>query len=211
VTVDQDTVAIEVVRFIDQHLAKAVGRVRSVELALKARLQPDATRLGLALVLDVSFRVAPLQQYRRPDVERDADLLAVDVRRALVRLPDQSGERIELETAVPWVYAAALSGWTVPDPSFYVGSISPEPAYPVVDAPAFVTHVLATKRDQHAGHAERAILAVRGEFDDADEMVLAFEEARAQLPWWRVYLVWGGGNCRVVFGPETSDGRGGPK
>jgi hypothetical protein len=211
VTMDQETVAIEVVRFIDEQLAKAVGRVRSVELALKARLQPDATRLGLALVLDVSYRVSPLQQYRRPDVERDANLLAADVRQALVRLPAQSGDRIELETAVPWVYAAALAGWSVHEPSFFVGSISPEPTYPVVDAQAFVTHVLATKRDQHAGHAERAILAVGSTFDDADEMVLAFEAARAVLPWWRVYLVWGGGNFRVVYEQEPSHRLGGPQ
>jgi hypothetical protein len=204
VIMDQETVAIEVVRFIDQQLAKAVGRVRSVEQALKTRLQTDAIRLGLALVLDVSFRVAPLQQYRRPDVERDADLLAADVRRALVRLPSESGEFIELQSAVPWVYYASLTSWTVPDPSFYVGSTSPEPGYPIVDAPAFVSHVIATKRDQHAGHAERAILAVRGDFDDADELILAFEAARAQLPWWRVYVVWGGGNFRVVYEQKAS-------
>jgi hypothetical protein len=211
VTVDQETVAIEVVRFIDEQLAKAVGRVRSVEQALKGRLQQDATRLGLALVLNVSFRVAPLQQYRRPDVERDADLLAADIRLALVRLSHQSGELIELQSTVPWVYYASLTSWSVEEPSFFVGSTSPEPAYPIVDAPAFVSHVIATKRDQHAGHAERAILAVRGDFDDADEIGLAFEAARAQVPWWRVYLVWGGGDCRVVYEQEPSQELVGPR
>ena len=198
-TVDHDTVAIEVVRFIDPQIAKAVARVRSVEHALKPRLQAEASRLGRAIVLDLSFCVAPLQHYRRPDVERDADLLAIDVRSALARLPQEGGSWIELETTVPWVHAAVLAGWAASEPSFYVGSLSPEPSHPIPDAPSFVAHLLATKLDQHIGHAERAILAIRGTIDDVEDIRFALAARPVKPPWWRAYLVWAGGNGRVVW------------
>jgi len=50
---------------------------------------------------------------------------------------------------------------------------------------------LASKGDQHLGHADRAILAVDAEFPDADDLHEAFARSPTSIPWWRVNLVHG--------------------
>jgi hypothetical protein len=64
---------------------------------------------------------------------------------------------------------------------------SPDEAQPDLDD--FVARTIASKGDQHVGHAERAILAVDAMFDDADDLRLAFERSSVRVPWWRVYQV----------------------
>jgi hypothetical protein len=67
------------------------------------------------------------------------------------------------------------------------------------DQPAFVARVILKKGNQHVGHADRAILAVVGESDDAAGLAAAFAASCQPIPWWRVYEVWSGGTARLVY------------
>jgi hypothetical protein len=67
------------------------------------------------------------------------------------------------------------------------------------DPPDFVAWAIRKKGDQYVGYAERAILAILGESDDAEELAAAFAASDQPIPWWRVYEVWSGGTARLVY------------
>ncbi len=198
---DREQVALEVVRFIDERVAKAEAGVGLLERALKERLDPLAVQMRCKLALDLTFDVIPLQTYGRKDAERDAELLAPSITAAAAIARDQLAP---FESAVPWVASPAVFAFDAPaDPSFFVGSMSPGHGLWRPDAGQFVAWVIEHKGRQHVSCASVAILAVQCEADDSDTLIPAFAEATDTIPWWRVYIVWGGGDARLVHGePE---------
>ena len=73
-----------------------------------------------------------------------------------------------------------------PRDGFYILQ-QPDEAQPDLDD--FVARTIASKGDQHVGHAERCILAVDATFDDAKPLRLALDRSPVRVPWWQVYQV----------------------
>jgi hypothetical protein len=198
VDIGGEPVAIEVVRFLPPpEVGRAAARMRSIERALKDRLQGDAAAARVKIVLDVSYAVAPLQAYPRPQVSADADQLAAEIRRLLTMTAGKPSMGLPLVSRLPWLLSAEASIWADPHPSFFIGSTHRSEDLP--DAAGFVEATIKRKGGQHLAFASKAILAIAGMFPDVDELSHALSATSSPIPWWRVYLVVGGGDAALVY------------
>jgi hypothetical protein len=198
VDIDGEPVAIEVVRFLPPAgVGRAAARLRSIDRALKDRLQADALARGVKIVLDVGYAAGPLQDYPRPQVSADADLLASEIRRLLRTAPRNPSTGLALASPLPWLLSADLGIWPDSHPSFLIGLSYCPDDLPV--AAEFVEATISRKGDQHLALASKAILAIAGMFRDVDELKDAFRASSSPVPLWRVYLVVGGGDAALVF------------
>ncbi len=204
---DGSQMALEVVRFLDADLTKAMANIAMVERALKneVRLQEAAAGLGCKLVLEIHFSVQPLLDYQRADADHDAGLLAASILRGLAVGLDGLEGGVQLLTNVSWVQRADLVAYSSSEPSVYIGSCTPEPSLASLNAAAFLSRTIISKGNQHLAHATTAILAIRSDLDVSAALRGAFAEENQLIPWWRVYNVWSGGSLRVV---HSADDRG---
>ena len=173
---DGETIALEVVRYLDRSEAqKAVSRVNLVERALQGLLRPDSVALGAKIVINLRYDVDGLARHKRGDVDGDAEHLATDVRAALATgSPDPMGFT-DIRTDLSWVIDAQLAVLPSPEPGAYF-AIAPGLPDGTPDPDGFIDRTVASKADQHVGHATRAILAVLGMFaDDAEDLEAAFQ------------------------------------
>jgi hypothetical protein len=206
VDVDGEPIAIEVVRFLPPAgVGRAAARLRSIERALKDRLQADAVASGVKIVLDVGYAAGPLQNYPRPQVSADADLLVSEIRRLLGTAPRNQSTGLALVSRLPWLLSADLGIWPDPHPSFLIGLSYCPDDLPV--AAEFVEATISRKGDQHLALASKAILAIAGMFRDVDELKDAFRASSSPVPWWRVYLVVGGGDAALVYEEVHREGQ----
>jgi hypothetical protein len=204
-TIDREPVALEVVRFLPPtEVGTAHARLRSIETALKDRLQADAVAAGLKVVLDVSFAVPALQAYRRPQVAADADLLATEVRHLLNANRGSTQIGLALSSVLPWLISGEVSIWPVPHPSVLIGSW--RTAQDLPDAAAFVERTIGRKGDQHRAFVDRAILAVAGGSHDQEALADAFRECSLPIPWWRIYFVHTGGDTALLYDSDAGTG-----
>jgi hypothetical protein len=187
-------VAIEVVDFRSPpEVQKAAARVRSVEQALKVLLAADAVRLGARLALSVRFRVDPLQDFPRPAVQRDAARLAADIRAVL---PEGPVRTIGSWRSTPGCLGRVRIIVRIRDrcghekdarlracPDTERGLVNPRRQRPIStrDTPRLPSS------QSRANSTTRRISLRRS------------RKAAADLPWWRVYDVWGGGRAVLVF------------
>jgi hypothetical protein len=182
--VDGEPIAVEVVRWgppADE--TRALARLHGLEARLRrmvlARLDVDILPCGV--LVGLSYVPGALATVDRPVMRRDEARLADAISEA-VRTGRPGSE---LEPGVAWIGDA----WTtlVPDKrslhiSTSVGSTE--------DPEGWLEWAVAKKGDQHAGWADRAILAVvpAGGGDSA-ALGDAARRWPGVLPWWRVYTV----------------------
>jgi hypothetical protein len=198
VTIDGEPVALEIVRFLPPpEVGKADARIRSIEKELKLRLQADAVAAGTKVVLTVSYAVAPLQAYGRPQAKADADLLAAEIRDLLDADAPEARISLPLNSDVSWVISADVSIWLDPHPSVFIGVRgSPED---LPDPAEFVDRTIRGKGDQHLAFSDRGILAVAGGSRDEAALEGAFRTSPLPVPWWRVYFVLTGGEAALLY------------
>ena len=206
VDIDGESVAIEVVRFLPPAaVGRAAARLRSIEQALITRLQGDAVAGGVKIVLGVGYAAGPLQNYPRPQVDADADLLASEIRRHLATAAGKPTPWRSLVSRLPWLLSADLGIWPDPHPSVMIGLSYCPDDLPV--AAEFVEATITRKGAQHLAFTSKAILAIAGMFREVDELKEAFRAVSSPVPWWRVYLVVGGGDAALVYEGVQREGQ----
>jgi hypothetical protein len=187
---DRETIALEVVRYMDRSDAqKAMSRVLLVERALADRLRQDSAALGGKIAIGLNYAVDRLADHKRADVAVDAAMLAVDVRAALATGASDPAGMFEVRTRVGWILDAQATVLPSPEPGTYF-AISPGLGDGSPDPDGFIIRTIKAKADQHVRHARRAILIAMGMFaDDSEDLEAAFGRRSEPVPWWRVYFV----------------------
>jgi hypothetical protein len=185
-TLDGEPMALEVTRLLPPaHVQKAQNVVTRIETGMHEFLAPVIAGVGGQVLLLLAYSARGVADRRRDSLASDTRILASEVRQTLQRLVEGSAP-VEIRSPIRWVLRAEVTLLPGPRDGFYILQ-QPDEAQPDLDD--FVARTIASKGDQHVGHAERAILAVDAMFDDADDLRLAFERSSVRVPWWRVYQV----------------------
>jgi hypothetical protein len=195
-TIDYVLTAIEVTRLLPRaHVQQAEALVTRIETDVRAMLAPAITGVGGQVLLGLAYNARRVAERGRPQLTADTSRLFEEVRQTLdghVVGP----EPVDIESAIPWIIRADVTLLPGPQDGFYIVQAPDEAQQPDLDD--FLARTIASKSDQHLGHAERAILAVDAEFPDADDLREAFDRSAVAIPWWRVYLVHGS-DATLVF------------
>ena len=185
-TLDGEPTALEVTRLLPPaHVQKAQHVVTRIETGIRDFLTPAITGVGGQVLLSLAYSARGVAERRRDRLASDTRILASEVRQTLQRLVG-GPEPVEIRSPIRWVLRADVTLLPGPHDGFYILQ-QPDEAQPDVDE--FVARTIASRGDQHVGHAERAILAVDTTVDDAEPLRLAFERSPVRVPWWRVYQV----------------------
>ena len=185
-TLDGEPTALEVTRLLPPaHVQKAQNVVTRIENGMHEFLAPVIAGVGGHVLLSLAYSARGVADRRRDSLASDTRILASEVRQTLQRLVEGS-EPVEIRSPIRWVLRAEVTLLPGLRDGFYILQ-QPDEAQPDLDD--FVARTIASKGDQHVGHAGQAILAVDAMFDDADDLRLAFDRSPVRVPWWRVYQV----------------------
>jgi len=196
VTIDGVPTALEVTRLLPRdHVQRAEALVASIESRLRGLRAPAITGIGGQVLLGLAYSASGVAKRVRPQLTADTRRLFEEVRQTL-DLRVVGPQPVDMESAVPWVIRADVSLVPGPQDGFYIVQAPDEAQQPDLDD--FITRTIASKGDQHVGHAEQAILAVDAEFPDADDVREVLDRSPVAVPWWRVYLVYGS-DATLVF------------
>lgn len=186
-TLDGEPTALEVTRLLPPaHVQKAQSVVTHIETGIRAFLAPVITGVGGKVLLSLAYSARGVAERRRDRLASDTRILASEVRQTLNGLVE-GPEPVQIASPVHWVLRAEVTLLPGPQDGFYIVQAPDEAQQQDLDD--FVARTVASKGDQHLGHAERAILAVDAMFDDAEDLLEAFGRSPVAVPCWRVYQV----------------------
>lgn len=189
-SLDSAPAALEVVRYsLDQVTIDAGHRIAELERHLRIRLDELLGDARGTLMIDLAYAVVATRRLGREAVKVAGTTLAeacVDAVQA-----NDPGRDVNVDIAEPWV-GRVSARYTETDAThrYFIHHPAGTARHLEPEVDAWVEGVVRNKGSQHAGFADRAILAViQTDIVDAADLRRGFERFAGQQPWWRVYVI----------------------